>query len=380
MKKVIIAINNKNIIKKIKQENNLKIIYDNLQYREAILEILEKIKNIDIIFISENIPGVISVEDLVKEIKKINNKIDIIFFLKEQNIEKENYLKKLGIKKIYLENKKIEINKKNKIKKYINRKIKNNELKKIENKNKINNKLKTIKNKINNKFKIIKNKLNKNNIIIIEGNKKSGKTTITNLLTIKLLKNNKKILIININNFLEKNYLRILKKIKYKKINDLINKKIKINNNLYFSFFTIGSIRKINIEKILKENIKKFDYILVDMGIKNKNRKLKQLLKICDKRVVVIEGEKLGIKEIEKLKEKNSSIDEKEKCSLHIVNNKYYFSSFSILLFKEIFKSIASVEKIFWNKKYKNLESYILKNEKFKLDIFIKYNLNKIIN
>ena len=104
MKKIIIATNNKNIIKEIKQKNNLKIIYNNLQYREAILEILENIKNIDIILISENIKGLISIEDLIKKIKIINSKIDIIFFLKEKNIEKEKYLKSLGIKKIYFEN------------------------------------------------------------------------------------------------------------------------------------------------------------------------------------------------------------------------------------------------------------------------------------
>lgn len=375
MKKIIIATNNKNIIKKIKQNNNLKVVYDNLQYREAILEILENIKNIDIILISENIPGLISIEDLIKKIKIINSKIDIIFFLKEKNIEKEKYLKSLEIKRIYFENKKIELNKKNKLKNIFNGKIKNNKKE-----NKINNKLNN--NKKKNKIKIIKSKLNKNNkkIILIEGNKKSGKTTIINLLTIKLLKNNKKILIINFNYFLEKDYLKILKKINYKKINNLENKKIKINNNLYFSFFSTKNIKKVNIEKTLKENIKKFDFILVDMGIKNKSRKLKELAKICDRRVIVFDEKKLGISEIEKLVNQNADEYENKKDCLHIVNNKYYFSSYSNLLFKEIFKSIASVEKIFFDTRYKNLESYILKNKKLKLNIFTNYNLNKIIN
>ena len=75
MKRVITAINNKNIIEKISKNKDLKIIFNNLEYREGILEIIEKIKNIDVIIISELIPGEISIEELIKKIRKVNKKI-----------------------------------------------------------------------------------------------------------------------------------------------------------------------------------------------------------------------------------------------------------------------------------------------------------------
>ena len=68
MKKVILAINNKKIIQKIKQNKEVEII-NNVQYREGILEILDKEKNISKIYIEEKIPGIISIEKLIEKIK-----------------------------------------------------------------------------------------------------------------------------------------------------------------------------------------------------------------------------------------------------------------------------------------------------------------------
>ena len=73
-KHIIVALNEKKIINKIDK----KIFnYKSVQYREAILEILYKTKNIDYIIIDEKISGEISIEELIKKIKKINNKIII---------------------------------------------------------------------------------------------------------------------------------------------------------------------------------------------------------------------------------------------------------------------------------------------------------------
>ena len=54
---------------------------------------------------SEKIPGEINIEDLIKKIKFINQKISIIFFLEKEDINKKDKLKKLGIKNIYINNK-----------------------------------------------------------------------------------------------------------------------------------------------------------------------------------------------------------------------------------------------------------------------------------
>ena len=266
MKKVILAINNKKIIQKIKQNKEVEII-NNVQYREGILEILDNEKNISNIYIEEKIPGIISIEKLIEKIKIINKKINIIIFLEKEELEKINKLKKLEIKNIYIKNKLI-INKK--------KKINNNKLLKNK-KTKLNNKIKD--KKIINKKTKEKN-IKNNKIIFIYGNKKTGKTTITNLILIYLLKLNKKILLININKKIENNYLKIFsnynieeeKKIENKNNNKNNNKNkiykfvIKINSNMTFLPIINQKMIYSEIKSFLLKCSKKYDYILVDSG------------------------------------------------------------------------------------------------------------------
>ena len=94
MKKIITAIDNPKLNEELKKENNFKIMCKDIQYREAILEVLEKYKNIDIIIISEKIIGEISFDKLIENIKLINEKIKIIFILETEN----DYLEKILIK------------------------------------------------------------------------------------------------------------------------------------------------------------------------------------------------------------------------------------------------------------------------------------------
>ena len=78
MKKIITAINNPKLNEELKKENKFEIICKDIQYKEAILEIIEKIKDVDIIIINEQIPGQINLEDLILKIKEINSKIKLI--------------------------------------------------------------------------------------------------------------------------------------------------------------------------------------------------------------------------------------------------------------------------------------------------------------
>jgi len=101
--KILTAINNEKIFKELKNQNNIKIISHDIQYKEGILEILEKNKNIDFIIVNENITGQIKIEELIKKIKKINSKINIIIILSKKDLFKEEYLIKNKIKFIYSE-------------------------------------------------------------------------------------------------------------------------------------------------------------------------------------------------------------------------------------------------------------------------------------
>ena len=146
MKKIITAIDNRILNEELKKEKNFEIVGKDIQYKEAILDLLENNNSIDLIIISEKIPGEIKLEELIKKIKLINQKIKLIFIL-----EKDNEI----IEKILLENKIVDI--------YYNDKINLNELIKIINKKEINLeeeviKLKKIIEDKNKKEKFIQNK------------------------------------------------------------------------------------------------------------------------------------------------------------------------------------------------------------------------------
>ena len=404
MRKIILAINNRKIEDKIFNNiDNKNIELNILQYREAILEMLGKEKEVDSIFINESLPGIISIEELIKKIKIINNKVNLFLFLEKEDINKKNKLKKLGINNIYLI--KI-INIKNIINLLNNNLINNKKIKnKINyfNKNKIKYFFSKIKiNKIINykKLKIIKNKENnnkKNKIITVEGKRKSGKTTLINLLLIYLLQKNKKILLINLNKKTENNYFYLFKKYFYKKKNNYFkinnnfdknnifyNSEIKIKNNLIFLN---------NFNEIIKENnyydileyfynyyIKKFDYILVDVGDTASFKIRNSLVKQSDKVLVVINDKRLGVQDIAELSNKIDSNKKDKEKSLHIVLNKYYFNSISKAIFKNLLKNKITFLIFFYNKELKKIPSKIKYNKKIKLSLFLKINLNNILN
>ena len=402
MRKIILAINNRKIEDKIFNNiDNKNIELNILQYREAILEMLGKEKEVDSIFISESLPGIISIEELIKKIKIINNKVNLFLFLEKEDINKKNKLNKLGINNIYLIKK---INIKNIINLLNNNLIENKKMKnKINyfNNNKIKyffNKLKI--NKINNYKKIIKNKENnnkKNKIITVEGKRKSGKSTLINLLLIYLLQKNKKILLINLNKKIENNYFYLFKKYFYRKkknyfkINNNFDKnnifynyEIKIKNNLIFLN---------NFQEIIKENnyydileyfynyyIKNFDYVLVDVGDTASSKIRNNLVKKSDKELIVINDKRLGVQDIADLSEKIERNKKDKEKSLHIVLNKYYFNSISKAIFKNLLKNKITFLIFFYNRELKKIPIKIKYNKKIKLSLFLKINLNNIIN
>ena len=375
MKKVILAINNKKIIQKIKQNKEIEII-NNVQYREGILEILDKEKNISNIYIEEKIPGIISIEKLIEKIKIINKKINIVIFLEKEELEKINKLKKLEIKNIYIKNKLI-INEK--------KKINNNKLLKNK-KTKLNNKIKD--KKIINK-KIKEKNIKNNKIIFIYGNKKTGKTTITNLILIYLLKLNKKILLININKKIENNYLKIFSNYNIKEEKKIKNKNnnknkiykfvIKINYNMTFLPIINQKMIYSEIKSFLLKCSKKYDYILVDSG-NTGNYRIKQIImQTSNVKIKVIDPNTLGIKDIEGNIEIKKVEKQNNNSSLHIIYNKYYFNSVSPLIFKNILKNFKNIHTIFYQKEFIKLSEKIQKSENIRLKNNIKKKLEKIL-
>lgn len=352
MKRVITAINNKNIIEKISKNKDLKIIFNNLEYREGILEIIEKIKNIDVIIISELIPGEISIEELIKKIRKVNKKIEIIFILNKNDLEKINKLKELKIDKIYIENKN-------------GKKIKN-EI----------NILKIINKKVENKINI--SKINNNKIINIFGKNKSGKTTIIFLIINYLLKNNKKTLMININKKMEKYYfkkIKIINKNKFVKINKYEKNLYNIEKNLDLIFCTNYRQIKNDFEKFEKM----YDYILID-NMENEKVQIEYFLnKDYIKNILVINSEKLGVSELQKLAKKLNKYEQNQQKSLHIIENKYKLSSISPVVIKEIFNKKIEILKIYKSRYHEKILEKIWKNRNIKINKLLELKIQQLL-
>ena len=269
MNEIITAIAEENILKKIMK--NKTINNKNILYKEAILEILKKNKNIDIIIISEKIPGDIDFIKLIKQIQKMIPKIEIMVIL--SNKKREEELTKLKIKNIYY-NHIISIYKL---------------IKEIKEKNKFI--LPTEENKKTKIINIIKNKVKKNkklqienNVICIYGKDKIDRKIIELIIIKKLIKTNKKIIILNLkinNKKANRKFKKIIKrktinnkyylKVNYQIKEKAINKKIKQIININKILNKKNNLIKI---KILKEIIKKYKlnnyYIIINLNYNNK--------------------------------------------------------------------------------------------------------------
>ena len=305
MNNTIIAVDNEKILKKL--NNNIK----NILYREAILEILKKNKQIKTIIISKELPGEISFEDTIRKVKKINKKIDIIVIINNKD-SKEN-LYKLGIEKIFY---------KKELNKIINEK---KSYKEIKNNFKIFEKISKKITKNNNDIKID----NKERKIIFIYGKQYEERKIVELINIRKINNNKKTLIINIVfKSIKINEIKIIgikkatKKAVYK-IDSIINNKIKVTS----SFFILNKY----VKKIIKNNKEK--NIIFNINYEGNLRNIITTKKYIN--IWVEKNSKNTIKKIQDEKEKNKEI------IISINNyNKNNISKYMYLLFKSKYKKI----------------------------------------
>ena len=108
MKKIITALGNQVLNNELKKINEFEIVANDLQYKEAIIELLEINKNVNYIILSGILPGNITLTDLITKIKIINNNIEIIILLEKKEKEIEKKLKEQKIKNVlYIDNIKI---------------------------------------------------------------------------------------------------------------------------------------------------------------------------------------------------------------------------------------------------------------------------------
>ena len=398
MKKIITAIGNEILNKKLKKENDFEVIIEDIQYKEGIIEYLEKENNIDILIISELLPGNIELKELIEKIKNINSNIEIIIFLENKNTELENYLYAKGIYNIFYNNQ-IEIEEIIKIINNKNIEI-NNELKEIKQmllekqKNKVNNK-KIILNKLINIFnKKQKYDLKEEKIISVTGTNGVGKSIFTINLANSLSNSKNKILIIDfdiLNNSLHtilgiKKYSQkirnkiknnnLLKEIKIEELIIKINSKIDLVSGINLLFDSKYKISSEKVKNILSKLKEKYEIIIIDTSSECFFDYTKELIKNSNLTIFILEANLLEIKKAKNLLNIYINNWEIPQESINILFNKYNENSIDISILKKIFSGFNILGKLSFNPQYNliinknniNKLNTILKNEHLKIN------------
>ena len=374
MKKILTAIANPKLNEKLKQTNEFEINYNDIQYQDGVLEILKKEK-IDILILSEILPGDYNIKDFILEIKKYNKEIEIIIFLENKKENLEIFLKTNGIYNIFYNNE-IEfekiinnVKKENKNIELINNLIKENFLikkEKIKNnkiKNKINRNIRFKNTKLKNENKFKSN----NKIITISGNNGVGKSIFT--INLAMSFKNKKILIIDLdilNNCIHT--ILGLKNKETKNIKNISNFIIKYNKKIHI----ISISELINNKMFEKENFQdffnnlqnKYDYIFIDISLECLINQNKKIIKNNFLNIFLIEPNLIEIKKAKRI----LNIYEKEwnikKEKINIIFNKFNIYSINIELLKNIFCDYKIIGKINFNINYNLLINKNLKCRK----------------
>jgi len=435
MKKVITAINNPKLNEELKKQKNFEIIGKDILYKEAILEILEKNNQIDLINLSEKTHGEIKFEKLIEKIRRINENIKIIFILEKENNNLEKILIKNNILDIYYNNKinlnelikiinKEEINMEEEIIK-LKEIIKSKNIK-IKNSSK-RNFLKNLKKEIKRKIKKIKEisikeknrKEKERKIVTFSGNYKSGKSTIAFIICQYLSKENNSVLLIDgdmeksdlsfllkkdkkkRNIKIKKNKFNLNKKRKILKINNEDKKLINKNKTIYY-YKIKNNIKKINKNLFLLKNLnviiknqlkrkkqmqkkvvliflkliqKNYDFIIIELSKNNDDEINREILKNSSKNFVLMEANLLGVREIRKILKKYFYNWNLSKNNLYVICNKKNIHSVNINLLYKILFLKNKILKINENKYYKEF----LNNRKIYIHKIIKKEANKII-
>ena len=405
--KILTALQDPKTNEILKEKTKHNIIETDIQYQEGILETLEKNNKIDLIIISQLLPGNIGFKDLINKIKIINNNIEIIAILENKNNELKDFLKQKNINSIFYNNeitidelinvieekdknkKEMEINKEIKLLKEIilenNKKIEQN--KKEKKINKIlsilkKEKIKIIKNSKINNIKKFKNKINKtqNKIISVVGIPGVGKSIFISLFS-KNIKH-KKILIIDFDI--------------YNKSLDLIfgyNTKvqqekaiIKINNNIDLLskieiFFKESYIEKNKIKNILDSFSKKYDLIIIDNTSEYSCEHTKEILKNSDSIIFLSDANLIELNKTKKLLEKYINKWKIEKERINVVFNKININSINNKILNNLFSDFNILGKINFSNKYNliinnNLKILNKKINKEYINIIKKMKIN----
>lgn len=359
--KIITALANEEINKRIK-ENGMGIIGKDIQYQEAVIQILEINKSVDLLILSSLLQGDLNIYEFINIIKYKFPNLEIIIILEKEDLQLRKFIISKGINNIYynnrttfdeileklkeLENKtnKTKINYKNKETKNTEKKQLNKIKKYLHRKLKIINKIMFFKNK---KIKLEKNK----KIIAILGPPKIGKTIFSLIFSLNI--KNKKILIINLDK--KKNIKIIIGKMIKKEKNSIQKWKKNIDILLAQKDKTREENLLINNQKnrynkiILEQFLEEYDYIIIDSN--NINEEEIDIKKI-DKIILLVEANLLGIDETREILEEIIHKQKYQKDNTKIVFNKHTKTSINKKTLRNLFEDFEILGQVQYDNYY----------------------------
>lgn len=395
--RILTALQNPEINKILKEQTNYNVVENDIQYQEGIIEILEKNNKINLIIISELLPGNIGIKETINKIKEFNSDIEIIVILENKNSKIKEFLIQKNIKSIFYNNQitidelinnikqkeektsQIEINKEIEI-------LKEMILENKKNKKSKTNKIEKIKKEIIKLKKIILRKKEetinrKNEIISIVGAAGVGKSIFISLFS-KNIKN-KKILIIDFDIFnksLDLIFGYDAQKQKEKTI-------IKISNNIDLLskieiFFAENNyLEKNKIKNILNNFSKKYDLIIIDNTSEYSCNYTKEILINSDEIIFLTDANLIELNKTKKTLEKYINKWKIKKEKIKVVFNKININSINSKILKNLFSDFKILGKINFSNKYNliinnNLKILNKKINKEYLNIIKKLKLN----
>lgn len=359
IKKIITAIGTNELNKKIRERKIYEVIGNDIPYQDGVLDILKGNSEINILILSETIPGEYEIKNFIIEIKKTNPYIELIVFIKEENQELKNFLIRNGINKIYIDGE-------NTLEEILN------DIYFINNETNLNLEIEKLREIIkektieNNSKKLVSKNIKKENYlkisksIAITGYFGSGKSLFTVLFAKAANKLNLKTLIIDfdiLNNSIS-TLFNISKYNKSKFYDNLEQYIVKINNNI--SIFTgidilFNEENKINFDKI-KEMINKFkekyNLILFDTSSEINLKYVKTSLVNVQKIIFLIEPNLIELKKSKDLLEVYLEDWEIPRYKFNIVLNKVNVNSIDTEIISNIFSQIKIIGKINFSKNY----------------------------
>ena len=359
IKKIITAIGTNELNKKIRERKIYEDIGNNIPYQDGVLDILKGNSEINILILSETIPGEYEIKNFIIEIKKTNPYIELIVFIKEENQELKNFFIRNGINKIYIDGE-------NTLEEILN------DIYFINNETNLNLEIEKLREIIkektieNNSKKLVSKNIKKENYlkisksIAITGYFGSGKSLFTVLFAKAANKLNLKTLIIDfdiLNNSIS-TLFNISKYNKSKFYDNLEQYIVKINNNI--SIFTgidilFNEENKINFDKI-KEMINKFkekyNLILFDTSSEINLKYVKTSLVNVQKIIFLIEPNLIELKKSKELLEVYLEDWEIPRYKFNIVLNKVNVNSIDTEIISNIFSQIKIIGKINFSKNY----------------------------